>query len=295
MASVCEASLSVDERYRRVLGSELAERRAVTFLIRDALAPVLFGVGDFVAHLSRARLLADIERARRELPDLPTRILDRELDFIPALPRRGYDAAYAGQHGDQMFAKVGFTHFNSASVRRLLAAVRVLERYTTELEDTLSGIDAFAGAALLLSERTSGGTSLRKTFLVANDSVVLAASQLTSDRREGRDAGTLLRQVGRDDPGTVSLMVKFALALAPGLLGPHGSTLYVRDPLEDSDVGIGFSPRLHHFLKEARSGFKPRSPFEFGFGCPVAHRAPGARRSALQAYLNAVFRIYDLM
>ena len=286
----CEAPLSLDARYLALAGTPSArERVAVTQLLNEAFSPRLIEL----AEILRARRPGYLRRdVRRRAPNVPVE------EFAPAKirlnesRREGYDRTYRGRFGDVSHRYVPFTDFNRPTMRRLWLAMNLVNRSSERFgRDVTRAVEFGGGDRRVIDERTWAKTDFALAFVLANESLAMAAAQLTSGPVAGLDADQLLRRVMSDQTESPSLMVRLALRLPPGVIGPNGNHVYVDRPLIAAGDALIFSPALES-LFALRRPLRFRT-YEFGHGCPVAHRRPDHRRPALQIYLDAVMHVID--
>ena len=293
----CAAALtSADAAYARLLERDVRGPtfdRAVVTLIGQTLDPVLLKLRARIDRIS-ARSFALVRET------LVTSHLDRSSAAIPAGVRgMGFDARYPGliECTGQMEHSVACTEFNERIMLRLIRAIAVLNHFTWLWRDEMREDQHVLGGRAVMTAHSASGTDLTEVLWLANDSVLQAAAQLTAEPVAGRTAEWLRRRCWARARGRPSLVNALALALPPGLLGPHGDHHFVRKPLEMKDGELRLSDRYRSFLRLGRERFRARAPlaWELGRGCPVAHGAADGSITGLDAYLAAIERIYDIL
>lgn len=292
----CEDDVSIDAQYENLRKSKLTQNEldtGITQLLNAAFTPYLVNLEKLIREIPQKDIHKTAKQVSAQIKELVRR-------HIQPPAGSGFDGRFEGEFvsvikiTDSLPLRSSFTGFNKEAVRKLHLAVlttAVLERdhSSPQLEPSISR------SHNLRARQTYTETDMWMQMYFGYLSALQSAAAFTAERVGNWTAEQMLKEVMRPGSDCLSPVLLHSLMLPPKMLGQNGPDYYRRGVLSESGERLVLSMDFKDFLKTNRLNFLEHKVYEYGKGCPVAHKTPGVDQPGLQKFLDAIMYVYEVI
>lgn len=292
----CEDEVSIDVQYEKLTKSNLTRNEldtGITQLLNAAFTPYLVSLEKLIREVPAK----DIRETAKQVS---ARIKDLDRRHVQPPAGSEFDGRFEGEFmslikiTDNLPLRSSFTGFSKEAVRKFHLAVlttAVLERDHSSpyLERSINR------SHNLRARQTYTETDMWMQMYFGYLSAMQSAAAFTAERVGNWTAEQMLKEVMRPGSDCLSPVLLHSLMLPPRMLGENGPDYYRRGVLSESGDRLVLSTDFKDFLKTSRLNFLEKKVYEYGKGCPVAHKTPGMDQPGLQKFLDAIMYVYEII